>query len=243
MTARPSGVVLKYVRPPVAMWKAPHCSATRPSCTSSARQSTSRAASAPYSLGPVGDAGEVGLVVLAEVGGVGVGDGALLPHPGDGGRGVEAAGEGDADPLADGKGGEDGAHGRPTVASRPGPARCRSRPAGSAPRRLAARALPTPGPHPLRRVRHAEGRLQRQLPRLHRRRHRHLDARARSGEFETTGFDFMVKKITIEWQSAARFGELLELDVEVRRWGTSSFDVGVVGRSESARCSRPRSST
>ena len=50
------------------------------------------------------------------------------------------------------------------------------------------------------------------------------------GEFETTGFDFMVKKITIEWQSAARFGEQLELDVEVRRWGTSSFDVGVTGR-------------
>ena len=50
------------------------------------------------------------------------------------------------------------------------------------------------------------------------------------GEFETTGFDFMVKKVTIEWQSAARFGELLELDVEVRRWGTSSFDVGVTGR-------------
>ena len=50
------------------------------------------------------------------------------------------------------------------------------------------------------------------------------------GEFETTGFDFMVKRLSIEWQSAARFGELLELDVEVRRWGRSSFDVGVTGR-------------
>ena len=50
------------------------------------------------------------------------------------------------------------------------------------------------------------------------------------GEFETTGFDFMVKKLTIEWQSAARFGELLELELEVTRWGTSSFDIGVVGR-------------
>jgi acyl-CoA thioester hydrolase len=49
------------------------------------------------------------------------------------------------------------------------------------------------------------------------------------GPFEATGFDFMVKKITIEWQSAARFGEVLDLDVEVRRWGTSSFDVGVTG--------------
>ena len=54
--------------------------------------------------------------------------------------------------------------------------------------------------------------------------------RAALGEFETTGFDFMVKKITIEWQSAARFGEHLELDVDVRRWGRSSFDVGVTGR-------------
>jgi acyl-CoA thioester hydrolase len=54
--------------------------------------------------------------------------------------------------------------------------------------------------------------------------------RAALGEFETTGFDFMVKKLTIEWQSAARFGELLELDVEVLRWGRSSFDVGVTGR-------------
>ena len=39
---------------------------------------------------------EVGLVVLAEVGGVGVRDRALLAHPRDGGRRVEAAGERDA---------------------------------------------------------------------------------------------------------------------------------------------------
>jgi acyl-CoA thioester hydrolase len=49
------------------------------------------------------------------------------------------------------------------------------------------------------------------------------------GPFEATGFDFMVKRISIEWQSAARFGEVLDLDLEVTRWGTSSFDVGVVG--------------
>ena len=47
VTARPSGVVLKYVLPPDVMWNEPHCSATRPSCTSSARQSITRAASAP----------------------------------------------------------------------------------------------------------------------------------------------------------------------------------------------------
>ncbi len=50
VTARPSGVVLKYVLPAVEMWKAPHCSAISPSRTSSGRQSTRRAASAPYSL-------------------------------------------------------------------------------------------------------------------------------------------------------------------------------------------------
>ena len=47
VTARPSGVVLKYVRPAVRMWKAPHCSAIRPSRTSSSRQSIRRACSAP----------------------------------------------------------------------------------------------------------------------------------------------------------------------------------------------------
>ena len=40
------------------------------------------------------------------------------------------------------------------------------------------------------------------------------------GDFEELDFDFMVKKATIEWQSAARRGDLLELDVAVVRWGT-----------------------
>ena len=48
------------------------------------------------------------------------------------------------------------------------------------------------------------------------------------GPFEATGFDFMVKRVTVEWQSAARFGEVLSFDLDVTRWGTSSFDVGVV---------------
>ena len=129
VTARPSGVVLKYVLPAVEMWNAPHCSATRPSWTSSRA-----AVDEPGRLGavghrPVGHAGEVGLVVLAEVGGVGVGDGALLPHPRHRDRRVEAAGEGDADALADGQGGEDVAHGRLTVASGPRPTRTSSAPA------------------------------------------------------------------------------------------------------------------
>jgi acyl-CoA thioester hydrolase len=52
------------------------------------------------------------------------------------------------------------------------------------------------------------------------------------GHFEEHGFDFMVKKITIEWQSPARFGDTIDLEVIVGRWGRTSFDVivsGVVG--------------
>jgi hypothetical protein len=45
----------------------------------------------------------VALVGLAQVGGVGAGNGALGAHPVHGGAGVQAAGEGDADTLADGK--------------------------------------------------------------------------------------------------------------------------------------------
>ena len=56
-------------------------------------------------------AGDVGLVVLPDVGGVGARDGALGAHPGDRHRGVEAAGERDADALADREGGQDLAHG------------------------------------------------------------------------------------------------------------------------------------
>jgi hypothetical protein len=49
VTARPSGVVLKYAMPPVEMWKAPDWMAAMPSWTSCVRQSTRRAFSAPKS--------------------------------------------------------------------------------------------------------------------------------------------------------------------------------------------------
>ena len=49
VTARPSGVVLKYARPPERMWKAPQAIAARPSSTRAVLQSTARAISAPYS--------------------------------------------------------------------------------------------------------------------------------------------------------------------------------------------------
>ncbi len=61
-------------------------------------------------LRPAGHAGQVGLVVLAEVGGVGAGNGTVLAHPGDGDRGVEPPGERDADLLALGQGFENLGH-------------------------------------------------------------------------------------------------------------------------------------
>src|SRR5699024_11270217 len=47
------------------------------------------------------DAVEVGLVVLADIGRVGAGDGSLVAHPRDCAGGVQAAGEGDSNVLTD----------------------------------------------------------------------------------------------------------------------------------------------
>jgi hypothetical protein len=53
--------------------------------------------------GALRDAGDVGLVVLADVGGVRARHGALGAHPGDGDRRVEPSREGDTDAFADGQ--------------------------------------------------------------------------------------------------------------------------------------------
>jgi YbgC/YbaW family acyl-CoA thioester hydrolase len=42
-------------------------------------------------------------------------------------------------------------------------------------------------------------------------------------------WDFMLKKAVIEWSGAAAVHEVLDIAVGVRRWGTTSFDVGFVG--------------
>jgi len=47
--------------------------------------------------------------------------------------------------------------------------------------------------------------------------------------------DMVVKKATVEWESSARRGELIELVPRVSRWGTTSFDVTVTGTV----CDRP----
>ncbi len=53
--------------------------------------------------------------------------------------------------------------------------------------------------------------------------------RERLGHFEDLGFDFMLKKATFEWQGPATFGDMIDLDLAIDRWGSSSFDVGVEG--------------
>ena len=104
VTARPSGVVLKYLRPPVERWNAPHWSATTPSRTIASRQSTTRAPLAPCAIARRRDVGDVRLVGLPEVRRVGVHLEPVARQPGDGGARVEAARVGDADAGA--RGGE-----------------------------------------------------------------------------------------------------------------------------------------
>ena len=79
----------------------------------------------PRLLGAVGEAAagdgvEIRLVVLPDVGGVGVGERAVLAHPRHGDGGVQATRERDPDPLADRELAEDLRHaGQPTNAARP----------------------------------------------------------------------------------------------------------------------------
>ena len=51
---------------------------------------------------------------------------------------------------------------------------------------------------------------------------RQLDAR-----FESQGWDFMVRHAELDWVGGAGVGDVLTLDAEVSRWGTTSFGVHV----------------
>jgi acyl-CoA thioester hydrolase len=53
---------------------------------------------------------------------------------------------------------------------------------------------------------------------------RSLGAALEAGEW-----DIMVKKATITWTGGARVHDDLVIEVAVRRWGTTSFDVGFDG--------------
>ena len=85
------------------MWKAPAWRAARPSRTRGKAAVDEAGFFCAVLEGFAGDGFVVGFVGLAEVGGVGVGNGAFLLHPVEGGGGVEAAGEGYADFLVEGR--------------------------------------------------------------------------------------------------------------------------------------------
>jgi acyl-CoA thioester hydrolase len=53
--------------------------------------------------------------------------------------------------------------------------------------------------------------------------------RSALGDYHEHGFDFMVKKLTMDFASPARYAEELVLEVGVSRWGTTSFDVTITG--------------
>ena len=44
-------------------------------------------------------------------------------------------------------------------------------------------------------------------------------------QFESSGWDFMVKRAELEWQGPAGRGDLIEIESAVTRWGTTSFVV------------------
>jgi acyl-CoA thioester hydrolase len=43
------------------------------------------------------------------------------------------------------------------------------------------------------------------------------------------GLDMVLKRAELTWHGGARFGEVLAIEVDARRWGTTSFDVGYRG--------------
>jgi acyl-CoA thioester hydrolase len=44
-------------------------------------------------------------------------------------------------------------------------------------------------------------------------------------DLEALGLDVMLKKVILEWEAPARLGDELRLEVQVLRWGNTSFDV------------------
>lgn len=53
--------------------------------------------------------------------------------------------------------------------------------------------------------------------------------RARGVRTAAPEFDFMLKKVAIEWSGSATVADELDIAVHVSRWGTSSFDVTFAG--------------
>ena len=45
------------------------------------------------------------------------------------------------------------------------------------------------------------------------------------GEFDSLGWDLMLKNVNLEWHGPAGIGEVLNVEAHVSRWGNTSFDV------------------
>lgn len=43
------------------------------------------------------------------------------------------------------------------------------------------------------------------------------------------GFDYVVKRAEVVWAASCTFGDVIDLDCQVTRWGTTSFDVAMDG--------------
>ena len=50
-----------------------------------------------------------------------------------------------------------------------------------------------------------------------------------STDLHAVGFDFMLKTTQLTWHSPVKFGDTLNMDCSVSRWGNSSFDVAING--------------
>ena len=53
---------------------------------------------------------------------------------------------------------------------------------------------------------------------------------APSGNFLDLGWDWMVVRSTIEWQAPAHHGETLSITVAIMRYGSTSFEIGYIGK-------------
>ena len=45
------------------------------------------------------------------------------------------------------------------------------------------------------------------------------------GDFESLGWDLMLKNASLEWHGPAGIGEVLNVQANVSRWGNTSFDI------------------
>src|ERR1700735_208053 len=106
VTARPRGVVVVSARPPADREEDRPAGSRGAPLLDQRRLAVHEAgALRAVGAGPARHGLDVGLVVLPQVGGVGVVDRPLLAHPRDSNRGVKAAGEGDPDTFTDRQGG------------------------------------------------------------------------------------------------------------------------------------------